>query len=442
MLPGPQPSGRPLNTAGEPPTDEMGDLDLSDVVDVPAIQGLMDDFYKLAHIPMSLIDLKGRVLVGVGWQNICMKFHRAHAVTCAHCLESDTVLAADIPPGEFRLYRCKNSMWDMATPIMMGGRRMGLLFSGQFFFEGEQVDREFFRRQAHQYGFDESQYLAALDAVPRLSRQAVDTGTAFFLKLADMLSRLGYSNIRLARALAARDAINEDLKRTTDELRRSNRDLEQFAYVSSHDLQEPLRMVTGFVQLLAKNYRGKLDASADQYIHYAVDGAKRMQQLIDDLLAYSRVGTKSRPMEMVDSGQSLQQAISNLSVAIEECSASVTSGTLPTVRADGTQLTQVFQNLIANAIKFIDGRKPLVYIDAVCEEGLWHFRVKDNGIGMSPEFHQKVFMIFQRLHTKDKYPGTGIGLAICKKIIDRHGGTMWVESALGEGSTFHFTIPA
>jgi PAS domain S-box-containing protein len=237
----------------------------------------------------------------------------------------------------------------------------------------------------------------------------------------------------------------EAAEHMAEDLARSNKDLEQFAYVSSHDLQEPLRMVTGFMGLLEKKYSGTLDATGEQYIHFAVDGANRMQRLIDDLLAYSRVGSKGGRHVATDCGQALERALANLRVSIEQSGARITRGPLPTVVADGVQLTQLFQNLVGNAIKFrANGpaaNGPAVDIQARLDGGYWLFSVKDNGIGIDPEFKDKVFVIFQRLHTKDKYAGTGIGLAICKKIVDGHGGRIWVESTLGQGATFYFTLP-
>ena len=201
------------------PEGDIGYLELADIIDARAIQSLMDDFYKLAHIPMAIIDLKGRVLVGEGWQDICTKFHRVNPETCAHCVESDTVLSAGIPQGESKLYKCKNNMWDIATPIMVAGQHVGNVFSGQFFFEGELPDYELFRKQARQYGFDEEEYIAALEAVPRLSRKFVETAMAFFAKLAHMLSQLSYSNIKLARSLAQRDALMEALHESEERFR-------------------------------------------------------------------------------------------------------------------------------------------------------------------------------------------------------------------------------
>ena len=233
----------------------------------------------------------------------------------------------------------------------------------------------------------------------------------------------------------------EELRQAAEELARSNRDLEQFAYIASHDLQEPLRMVTGFVQLLQQRYHDKLDATGIEFIEFAVDGAQRMQMLIQDLLAYSRVGTRGEPRSATDSGEALQRAMANLGVRIRETAAEISYGPLPTVRADGRQLTQLFQNLLSNAMKFRGMEPPRIHVEACRSDNGWEFTVHDNGIGIDPEFHERVFEIFQRLHTRRQYPGTGIGLAICRRIADRHGGSIWVDSRLGDGTTFHFTIP-
>lgn len=233
----------------------------------------------------------------------------------------------------------------------------------------------------------------------------------------------------------------QDLEKSVAELGRSNVDLQQFAYVASHDLQEPLRMVSSYTQLLAKRYRGQLDADADEFIAYAVDGATRMQKLIQDLLAYSRVSTDSQPFEPTPMGAVLSYAMDNLLSAIKESRAVITHDRLPTVRGDAKQLAQVFQNLLSNAIKFHGDQPPRIHISAQRREQEWLFSVRDQGIGIDPQFAGRIFVIFQRLHTRTEYPGTGIGLAICKKIIERHGGRMWVESELGKGATFWFSIP-
>jgi PAS domain S-box-containing protein len=244
-----------------------------------------------------------------------------------------------------------------------------------------------------------------------------------------------------ARDVTERKRAEKALKKTLADLERSNAELERFAYVASHDLQEPLRMVSSYAQLLEKRYKDKLDADAHDFIGYAVDGAKRMQNLINDLLTYSRVGTRSKPFEPTDCEEVFAAAIANLDVAIKENKAKVTHDPLPTVMADEGQLVQVFQNLISNGIKFHGKKPPHVHISAQAHHNDWVFSVKDNGIGIDPQYFDRIFIIFQRLHGEG-YPGTGIGLAVAKKIVNRHDGRMWIESQHGKGSTFYFTIPA
>lgn len=234
----------------------------------------------------------------------------------------------------------------------------------------------------------------------------------------------------------------ERMRAMLKELERSNAELEQFAYVASHDLQEPLRMVASYTQLLSRRYRGRLDRDADDFIDFAVDGALRMQALINDLLTYSRVGRQGRPFEPVDANEALRAALGNLRAAIEESCAEITAAELPTVLADSGQMVQLFQNLIGNAIKYHKpGERPRIAVSIVGEDGWWRFSIADAGIGIPSAFSERVFMIFQRLHTREHYSGTGIGLALCRKIVDRHGGHIWVDSIEGEGSSFHFTLP-
>jgi len=216
---------------------------------------------------------------------------------------------------------------------------------------------------------------------------------------------------------------------------------EQFAYVASHDLQEPLRMVSSYTQLLLRRYGERFEGDAKEFMGYIVDGAARMKQLIEDLLAYSRVGTRGKDFHEVEVEGALRRAVTNLRAAIEESGASVTWDALPTVIADDLQLTQLFQNLIGNALKFRSASVPRVSVSATEKEKEWEFKVRDNGIGIEPQYFERIFMVFQRLHNKTEYPGTGIGLAICKKVVERHGGRIWVEAQPGEGSAFHFTLP-
>ncbi|HEY7770552.1 sensor histidine kinase [Longimicrobium sp.] len=244
------------------------------------------------------------------------------------------------------------------------------------------------------------------------------------------------------RDVTERVRAEDALARQAQELARSNADLEQFAYVASHDLQEPLRMVASYTQLLARRYRDKLDDDAHEFIGYAVDGVTRMQALIGDLLAYSRVGKGGGAVERADLEAVFRRTLDVLRTAIEESGATVTAGPLPTVAADPVQMGQVLQNLVGNGLKFHGAEPPRVHVSAERRDGEWVISVRDNGIGIAPEYAQRIFVIFQRLHTRAEYAGTGIGLAICKKIVERHGGRIWVESAEGQGSTFFFTLPA
>jgi signal transduction histidine kinase len=260
-------------------------------------------------------------------------------------------------------------------------------------------------------------------------------------EVTDLAADVNTMRQRILQALAESRQANIVLQAHTAELERSNSELEQFAYVASHDLQEPLRKVASFTQLLQRRYAGQLDARADQYIEFAVDGAKRMQALINDLLHYSRVGRSAREPALVSSDAALAQARNNLAAAMEETGATVETGHLPLVLAELTLLTAVFQNLLSNALKFSGGKPPRIVITCRRDEPFWLFSFSDNGIGIEPEYADRIFVIFQRLHERSAYPGTGIGLAMTKKIIEYFGGRIWLDTTYAEGSRFLFTLP-
>ncbi len=541
------------------PEGDVGALDLADIIDINSIQSLMERFYAITRFPMSIIDLNGNLLVGVGWQHICTGFHRQNEESCRACVESDIQLSSGVPEGEYKLYKCSNSMWDVATPIFVGNRHIGNIFSGQFFFEDEIPDIETFREQARRFGFDEERYVRALDSVPRISRDTVDSGMSFFMEFAAMISRLSWANIKLARAITEREELMKTLQehradlnraqavshtgswrldtRTNrltwsdetyrlfgltpglpltyenflslvhpedreyvdrewaaaingapyeiehrivtvdglkwvremaemefaddgsilggfgtvqdityrrvmeDELKHINENLEQFVYVASHDLQEPLRTMASFSNLLEKKYAGSLEQEAREFLQFIVDAASRMQRLISDLLSYSRLGRLDSVDTEVDTAAVLKKVMKAMASTINENKATVKHGGLPTVKGIESAFMQIFQNLIGNAIKFRSSKKPLIIVDAKHGNGEWVFSVSDNGIGIEERHLVRIFLIFQRLHGRDKYPGTGIGLAICRKAAELHGGRIWVESAPGKGSTFYFTIP-
>lgn len=265
------------------------------------------------------------------------------------------------------------------------------------------------------------------------------------LLLIDELKRLHQTNHSL-------ETLNSDLQRQVDEqaaalakandaLEQSSVQLQQFAYIASHDLQAPLRGIAGFAQFLQQDYGGKLDDTADEYIEQIVLGAQRMQQLINDLLAYSRVESRGRAIAPIELANVFDEVVEVHQTEIEEAGSTVTRGELPTVMGDAAQLSQLFQNLVSNAVKYHAEEAPCVHVSAERNGNSWIFCVRDNGIGIEAKHHERIFEIFRRLHTQEQYPGTGIGLAVCRRIVSRHGGRIWVESELGNGSTFYFTLP-
>jgi PAS domain S-box-containing protein len=272
-------------------------------------------------------------------------------------------------------------------------------------------------------------------------------GSRFLANIVITAFRDGKGQLRgfgkITRDITERRKAEEHLTKTMVDLKRSNDELGQFAYVASHDLQEPLRMVASYTQLLAQRYKGRLDSDADEFIAFAVDGCNRMQGLIQDLLSYSRAGASAEPLREISCEGALERTLRNLRPTIQDSGAMVTHDSLPTIMTDETQLVQVFQNLIANAIKYRGPEPPLVHVSATRNgSDEWVFSVRDNGMGMEPQYFERIFILFQRLHGQKDFAGTGIGLAMCKKIVDRLGGRIWVESQPTKGSTFYFALPA
>ena len=261
------------------------------------------------------------------------------------------------------------------------------------------------------------------------------------ISLSPLQSENGQLVTAVVRDITERQQARKALEQHALDLERSNAELEQFAYVASHDLQEPLRMVASYAQLLSRRYRDQLDADADEFIDYIVDGATRMQNLINDLLTFSRIGSRGNEMVPTDTNAVLQRVLNNLQLAIDDSHAKVTFEQLPEVKGDELQLIQLFQNLISNALKFHGEAAPVIHIGAKHDAKEAVFSVADQGIGIEPQYSERIFLLFQRLHGKKEYPGTGIGLAICKKIVDRHGGKIWIESQPSKGTTFYFTLP-
>jgi two-component system sensor histidine kinase/response regulator len=336
------------------------------------------------------------------------------AIERARFAHPDLILLDVVMPGIDGFETCRRLKQDEAT------RDIPVIFMTALTTTSDKI--EGFRAGAVDY------VTKPLNAEEVLAR--VDT----HLTLDALRRQLAAQNHQLRQEIAAREQVQAALQR-------SNAELEQLAYVASHDMQEPLRMVASYLQLVAERYADRLDADGHEFIGFAVDGAKRMQALISDLLAFSRVSTRARPFAPTDCAQIVDTAKLHLRVAIAENAAEVSCGELPTVEGDATQLLQLFQNLIGNAIKFRGAAVPRVHVAAERRGSDWCFAVSDNGIGIAPEYFERIFVLFQRLHGRNEYPGTGIGLALCKRIVERHGGRIWVESQPEQGSVFRFTLP-
>jgi PAS domain S-box-containing protein len=416
------------------PEGDLEHLELADLLDIPAVQRLAEEFYQLAHIPMFILDLKGNPVVAAGWQEVCTKFHRVHPDACKNCRESDQELSTGVVPGQFKLYQCKNHLWDAVTPLMLGEQQVGNLFSGQFFFTDERVDREMFRAQAHKYGFDEQEYLATLDRVPRLSRADVETGMTFYTRLAQLLSQLSYSGIKLARSASK-------IGRVNSELAASLKELEAFTYSVSHDLRAPLRHISGFSKILAEEYGSTLPLEAQHHVQRIQEGTHRMGVLVDDLLNLARVGRRDLSLQVAGLKSVVEGVLADLAPECEGRQIEWKIGDLPFVDCDPGLMKQVFQNLLSNAVKFTRPRSPAVIeVGQKDQDGTSVIFVRDNGVGFNMKYADKLFGVFQRLHRAEDFEGTGVGLATVQRIIQKHGGRIWVEAELDKGATFYFNL--
>jgi PAS domain S-box-containing protein len=417
------------------PEGDLGNLELADILDVSAIQSLLDDFHSVVHVTTALIDLQGKIVAVVGWQDICREFHRAHPDSCKFCVESDRELSTGIAEGAFKIYQCKNHMLDVATPIIVGGKHLGNLFCGQFFFADEPVDHELFRAQARKYGFDEKKYMAALQEVPRLTREQVNTTMTFLAKLANkMISQLSYSSIKLARSTEQVNRVNSDLQNTVKEL-------EAFTYSVSHDLRAPLRHISGFSKILSEEFSGSLPPEGKHHVQRIQEGTRRMGQLVDDLLNLGRVGRKELSLQVAGLRSIVDDVIQSLDLDICDREVEWKIGDLPYVECDTALMHQVWQNLLSNALKFTRPRShAVIVIGQEQREGKAVIYVRDNGVGFSMKYADKLFGVFQRLHRAEDFEGTGVGLATVQRIIQKHGGRIWAEAELDKGASFYFTL--
>ena len=418
------------------PEGNLEHLELADLLDVAAVQSLAEEFYKLAHIPMFILDLKSNLVVTAGGQEMCTRFYRANPESCRNCQESDRELSGGIAPGEFKLYKCKNNLWDAATPLMLGSQQVGNLFSGQFFFTHETVDRAIFQAQARKYGFDEQEYMAALDRVPRLSQSEVEAGMRFYIRLAQLLSQLSYSGIKLARSASQIGRVNAELAASVQEL-------EAFTYSVSHDLRAPLRHISAFSKMLTEEYGANLPPEAQHLVRRIQEGTRRMGMLVDDLLNLARVGRRDLSLQATDLQSIAEEVIAELSPDYKQRQIEWKIGDLPFLECDPGLIKQVFQNLISNSVKFTGPReKAVIEIGVRDQQGTPAIFVGDNGVGFRMKYADKLFGVFQRLHRMEDFEGTGVGLATVQRIVQKHGGRIWAEAELDKGATFYFTLAA
>ncbi|GAB6058250.1 PocR ligand-binding domain-containing protein [Desulfonatronum parangueonense] len=429
------------------PGGDIGTLALEDILDIQAIQLLMDDFFSLTNIGSAIVDLQGKVLVSTGWQDICTMFHRVHPQTRYNCLESDTQLSVSGEPGTFKLYKCKNNLWDVATPIIIGGNHLGNLFLGQFLFAEDVPDRDLFRKQAHEYGFDETAYLAALDRVTRFSEQTVHHAMAFYARLADLVSSLSFGQIKLARARVEQARVEEELKLVNARLESSLAEKDKFFAIIAHDLRSPFIGFLSFIRLMSGHIEQMSQEDIRRLAADMKDNAENLYNLLNNLLDWARMQRGITPYEpRMHPLSGLIRGTLDLIAPTARQKSIVLNCAVPdhvTIYADQPMLSTVFRNLLFNAIKFT-GREGVVTITAITEGKTLRITVQDTGVGMDAATLQGLFSLDRRTCTRgtEGERGSGLGLLLCKEFIEKHGGTIRAESTPGLGTTFTFTMPA
>ncbi|HET9598053.1 MAG TPA: PocR ligand-binding domain-containing protein [Anaeromyxobacteraceae bacterium] len=428
------------------PEGELGRLRLADILDTEAVQGLMNELHRASGIPLGVIDTDGKVLVGAGWQEVCTRFHRVHPETCRHCIESDTRLSAGARPGEIKLYKCRNSMWDAATPIVVDGQHLGNVFAGQFFFDDETPDHELFRAQAERYGFDIGAYLAALERVPRVPRDRVNAGMAFLLGFAGMLSRLTFGNMKLARSLAEREALTRSLRAKKEQLEEADRKKDEFLGMLSHELRNPLAPIRNSIHILQQAVPGSEQAARAQRV--IARQTDHLTRLVDDLLDVTRIARGKIELRrrraglrtlVLHAGDDFRAVMEERGITFEVA--------VPAAEAwadvDAARITQVVGNLLHNAAKF-SARGDHVSLTLVAGPQRAEIVVKDSGSGIDPALLPSVFEAFvQGEHTLARSSGgLGLGLALVKGITELHGGAARAESGgAGQGARFTVELP-
>ena len=428
------------------PDGDVGALALEDIIDTRAIQLLMEDFHCLTNIGSAIVDLHGKVLVATGWQDICVTFHRAHPGTLRNCIESDTLLSSEGHPGTFKLYKCKNNLWDMATPIIIGGRHLGNMFLGQFLFEEDFPELPLFQEQARRYGFDEEQYLAALDRVPRYGRETVHQAMAFYARLADLLATLSFGQIKLARAMAEQAQVKDELRRVNARLEQTLADKDKFFAIIAHDLRSPFIGFLSFIRLMVGHIEHMSQEDIRKLAEDMKGSAENLYNLLNNLLDWARMQRGLTPFE--PQPQPLSTLIRGTLELIEPSArqkAIALRCSVPehiSILADPPMLSAVVRNLLFNAVKFTQ-REGEVTISAEQDEEAVRISIRDTGVGMDEAVQCGLFALDRRtcLRGTEGERGSGLGLLLCKEFVEKHGGRIWVESEPGQGTVFTFTLP-
>jgi signal transduction histidine kinase len=407
--------------------------ELGKIIDKPKLQSIMDDFYDLTHIGIAINDMRGNVLVSTGWQDICTKFHRIHPETRKNCVESDTHLVENVEPGEYMIYKCKNNMWDIATPIIAGGKRFGTLFLGQFFFKDEEINYEFFENQAKRYGFDKEEYLEALDDVPRWNRETVDTVMDFYTKFASLISELSYSNLKLATLLANYRKVEGRLREKTYQAETAREQSDLYRDLLAHDIANVLTNIKSSVSLLdMKEKEGFQIESSGELIEIIRNQIEKGSNLISKVRKLAEFEDQEHIIQDINLSEKLKTAISNVETQFKDHEL-VINTEIPDndvrVKA-GKLLLDAFENILINGIIHNENKVKKLWIRVSeiqdRDKGFVKIEFMDNGIGISDNRKQ---LIFLRKYTQNKSKtGMGIGLSLVKKIIDEYNGEISVQN--------------
>ena len=437
------------------PDYDVDSEELKNILNISEFQSLMDKFYDVTHVLVAILDLDGNILISRGWQEICTKFHRVHPETAKNCHESDLMLAKTLKRGEHRAYKCKNNLWDIVTPIYVGDRHLANLYLGQFFYDDEAIDYEFFENQAEKYGFDKKEYMAALDRVPRLTREQVDSAVNYYLKLADLISSLSYSNLKLAKLLVDNKQLSTDLEHRveerTHELSVANEHLKEldqlksmFIAAMSHELRTPLNSIIGFTGLMLQELPGELNDEQKKQLTMVKTSAAHLLNLINDVIDISKIGAGKveYSRQVFDLASEVREVAAELTGTAEEQNLSmvVTTPEHLEIESDRRRVRQIVTNLVSNAVKFTDEGSVQIIVSQ--DAGSIQVAVHDTGIGLKEEDIPRLFQAFARILTEGRLTeGTGLGLYLSQEIAHALGGEIRVSSVYGSGSTFVLSLP-